>query len=67
MVHPDDYPLWAAASAVNLQFDLTFPGGVKPYLVTCQTDIILPFMPCPKLEDANKTENEENENDKHEA
>jgi tricorn protease len=32
----------------NLQFDLNFPKGVKPYLITLQRDLRSPFIPEPK-------------------
>ena len=32
----------------NLQFDLGFPMGMKPYLVTLQNDLLSPFIPQPK-------------------
>jgi len=32
----------------NLHFDLVFPRGVKPYLVTLRKDIPSPFIPVPK-------------------
>jgi len=32
----------------NLQFDLGFPRGVKPYLITLQRDLRSPFIPEPK-------------------
>ena len=35
----------------NLQFDLSFPRGVKPYLITLQQDVRSPFMPEPKAPD----------------
>jgi len=35
----------------NLHFDLNFPRGVKPYLITLQKDTPSPFVPLPKLED----------------
>jgi tricorn protease len=34
----------------NLHFDLNFPRGVKPYLVTLQKDTPSPFIPQPSLE-----------------
>jgi tricorn protease len=34
----------------NLQFDLNFPAGTKPYLITLQKDIPSPFMLLPKEE-----------------
>jgi len=35
----------------NLQFDLSFPRGVKPYLITLQRDLRSPFIPEPKAPD----------------
>src|SRR5216684_5465948 len=35
----------------NLQFDLSFPRGVKPYLITLQRDLLSPFIPEPKAPD----------------
>ncbi len=35
----------------NLQFDLSFPRGVKPYLITLQRDLRSPFIPEPKVPD----------------
>ena len=35
----------------NLQFDLSFPRGVKPYLITLQRDLRSPFIPEPKTPD----------------
>ncbi len=32
----------------SLQFDLNFPQGVKPYVITLQKDLRSPFMPEPK-------------------
>lgn len=32
----------------NLQFDLSFPRGVKPYLVTLRKDLPSPFVPLPR-------------------
>jgi tricorn protease len=48
----------------NLQFDLNFPGGVKPYLITLQKDLPSPFVPQPRLEDEDEKEGGENEKDK---
>lgn len=33
----------------NLQFDLSFPRGIKPYVITLQRDLRSPFMPEPKV------------------
>lgn len=35
----------------NIQFDLSFPRGMKPYLVTLQKDTPSPFVPRPQLGD----------------
>lgn len=32
----------------NLQFDLNFPRGMKPYLITLQKDLPSPFVPLPR-------------------
>ncbi|MFZ2489816.1 MAG: S41 family peptidase [Anaerolineae bacterium] len=32
----------------NLQFDLNFPRGVRPYLITLQKDLPSPFVPVPR-------------------
>src|SRR5208282_5712073 len=40
----------------NLHFDLGFPRGVKPYLVTLRRDIPSPFVPVPKPPDDKKEE-----------
>lgn len=32
----------------NMQFDLNFPRGMKPYLITLQKDLPSPFVPQPK-------------------
>jgi tricorn protease len=49
----------------NLQFDLNFPKGVKPYLITLQRDLRSPFIPEPKApeekeEAASKKEQDDN-------
>ncbi len=36
----------------NLQFDLSFPRGVKPYVILLQKDQRSPFIPVPKSPDA---------------
>jgi tricorn protease len=38
----------------NLQFDLNFPFGVKPYAILLQKDAPSPFIPQPKLEDSKR-------------
>ncbi|HVB73779.1 MAG TPA: S41 family peptidase [Ktedonobacteraceae bacterium] len=43
----------------NLQFDLSFPRGVKPYAITLQRDLRSPFMPEPKAP-AEKEKDKEN-------
>src|SRR5207249_6664077 len=40
----------------NLHFDLGFPRGVKPYLVTLQKDAPSPFVPVPKPPEEKKDE-----------
>ena len=40
----------------NLQFDLGFPRGVKPYLVTLQRDLRSPFIPEPKAPEEKEEE-----------
>ena len=40
----------------NLHFDLGFPRGVKPYLVTLRKDIPSPFVPVPKPAEEKKEE-----------
>jgi len=42
----------------NLQFDLNFPRGVKPYLITLQKDALSPFIPLPKETDADEEKKE---------
>ena len=43
----------------NLQFDLNFPKGVKPYLITLQRDLRSPFIPEPKAPEEKEKEKEE--------
>ncbi len=43
----------------SLQFDLSFPRGVKPYLVTLQRDLRSPFIPEPKAPEEKEKEKEE--------
>lgn len=31
----------------SLHFDLNFPGGMRPYLITLQADLLSPFIPVP--------------------
>jgi tricorn protease len=40
----------------NLQFDLNFPRGVKPYAILLQKDGVSPFTPQPRLEEEKKEE-----------
>ncbi|HVM62175.1 MAG TPA: PDZ domain-containing protein [Verrucomicrobiae bacterium] len=40
----------------NLHFDLGFPRGVRPYLITLRRDIPSPFVPVPKPADEKKEE-----------
>ncbi|HTS18923.1 MAG TPA: S41 family peptidase [Verrucomicrobiae bacterium] len=40
----------------NLHFDLGFPRGVRPYLVTLRKDIPSPFVPVPKAPEDKKEE-----------
>ena len=47
----------------NLQFDLGFPRGMKPYLITLQKDLTSPFIPKPKLDDEEKKEETNKEKD----
>jgi len=45
----------------NLQFDLGFPRGVKPYLITLQRDLRSPFIPEPKAPDEKDKQKEKEE------
>jgi tricorn protease len=45
----------------NLQFDLGFPHGVKPYLITLQRDLRSPFIPEPKAPEEKEKEKEKEE------
>ncbi|MBV9614235.1 MAG: PDZ domain-containing protein [Ktedonobacteraceae bacterium] len=47
----------------NLQFDLSFPRGVKPYVILLQKDQRSPFIPVPKTPEA-KEKNEKEKDDK---
>ncbi len=49
----------------NLQFDLSFPRGVKPYVILLQKDQRSPFIPVPKTPDA-KEKNDKDKDDKAE-
>ena len=65
----------------NLQFDLGFPWGMRPYLITLQAELPNPFMPQPggarkrrttrtkkeDDEDDEEDEDEEHEQDEHEG
>ena len=45
----------------GLQFDLSFPSGIKPYVITLQRDLRSPFMPEPKApNDKDKEKDKEN-------
>ena len=46
----------------NLQFDLSFPRGVKPYVILLQKDLRSPFIPVPKSPDT-KEKKEKDEKD----
>ena len=53
----------------NLHFDLNFPRGMKPFLITLQKDLPSPFIPKPKKNGEEKKENgkkEDKEEDKPE-
>jgi tricorn protease len=43
----------------NLHFDLNFPRGMKPYLITLQKDLPSPFIPVPKPPEEKKEDTEE--------
>ena len=47
----------------NLQFDLGFPRGMKPYLITLQKDLTSPFIPKPKFDDEEKKGEENKDKD----
>ncbi|GAC1630528.1 MAG: S41 family peptidase [Ktedonobacteraceae bacterium] len=51
----------------NLQFDLSFPRGVKPYAITLQRDLRSPFIPEPKAPDEKDKKAEEESEDKPSA
>ena len=42
----------------NMQFDLNFPRGVKPHLITLQKDLPSPLVPVPKAPGEKKDEDE---------
>ncbi len=50
----------------NLHFDLNFPRGMKPYLVTLQRDLPSPFIPVPKPLEEKKKEDDKKQNDESE-
>lgn len=43
----------------NLHFDLNFPRGMKPYLITLQKDLPSPFIPVPKPPEEKKEDKED--------
>jgi tricorn protease len=45
----------------NLQFDMSFPRGVKPYVITLQRDLRSPFIPEPKAPADKEKEKEQEE------
>jgi tricorn protease len=47
----------------NLHFDLNFPRGVKPYLITLQKDTPSPFVPLPKKEAPKEEEKKDGEHE----
>ena len=48
----------------NLHFDLNFPRGMKPYLITLQKDLPSPFIPVPRpLEDKKEDKEDKNTQD----
>ncbi|MGD8751858.1 MAG: PDZ domain-containing protein, partial [Anaerolineales bacterium] len=51
----------------NLHFDLNFPRGVKPYLITLQKDTPSPFVPLPKVESTDENEDDEKPKDEEEG
>ena len=48
----------------NLQFDLSFPRGVKPYVILLQKDQRSPFIPVPKSPDAKEKKEKDEKNEK---
>ena len=48
----------------NLHFDLNFPRGMKPYLITLQKDLASPFIPVPKPLEEKKKDKDENDRPK---
>jgi len=51
----------------NLQFDLSFPRGVKPYAITLQRELRSPFIAEPKAPDEKDKKAEEESEDKPET
>ena len=52
----------------GLHFDLGFPWGIRPYLVTLRSDLSNPFLPRPELEPQNENEQEDDsDDDEHDA
>ena len=47
----------------NLQFDMSFPRGVKPYAITLQRDLRSPFIPVTKVPEEKEKEKEEVSNE----
>ena len=47
----------------NMQFDLGFPNGMKPYLITLQKDLNSPFILQPKIEEEEEEGNEDKNGD----
>jgi tricorn protease len=50
----------------NMQFDLGFPLGMKPYLVTLQSELLSPFIPQPKETQESGDKDEEKTDSKKE-
>ena len=50
----------------HLQFDLSFPRGIKPYAITLQGDLRSPFMPEPKAPSDKEKENGKKDKDQEE-
>jgi tricorn protease len=51
----------------NLQFDLSFPRGVKPYVILLQKDQRSPFIPVPKSPDAKEKKEKDEKVEKEKA
>jgi tricorn protease len=49
----------------NLQFDLGFPWGMRPYLVTLRADLPNPFIPRPAAQEEDEEEDEREEDEAH--